>query len=157
MSLRKTFGTNKELERTGRWFDLGVAPNPDKTLPGFKMARMSASNPAYQAAVERISQDLQIAIELDRLNEEVAGPIMRQVFVETILLDWRNVWIDDNDTGPTPYDKDVALRLFEELPDLYMTLFNQAKKLSNFRDNDIEEVAGKLQPSSEELSGQSDT
>ena len=115
--------------------------NRDGSEPGFKMARMHKNNPAYQAAVDKIAKDLRQAIELDTLTEDIAGPVMKGVFVESVLLDWRNV--QEKDGTPIPYSKEAAEKLFDELPDLYMLLVDEAKKLGNFRTKEIEEVSKK--------------
>lgn len=141
MSLYSVFKTDHSKEREGRWFELVGIKNEDGTEPGFKMARMSRANPEYQAAIERLSKDIKQAVDLDTLTEDVAGPIMRGVFVETILLDWRNVY--DENGQAIPYSKEAALKLFTELPDLYLVLVDEASKLSNFRARELDEVAKK--------------
>lgn len=153
--LYKTFQTDRKAEREGRWFDLVGVINEDGTLPGFRMARMSKSNPEYQAAVEHAAKDLKQAFDLDTLTENIAGPVMRKVFVETVLLDWRNV--RDNDNNPITFSKENALKLFEDLPDLYLTLVEQAQKLSNFRNKEVEAVAKKSLPQSNTPLAKDDT
>jgi hypothetical protein len=146
MGLRSTFKANNELERQGRWFDIQSVRNANGTVPGFKMARMHKNNPEYLAAMEKIAKDLRQAIDLDVMTEEVASPIMRGVFVETILLDWRNVWDDPEGTGvevEVPYSKGMADKLMAELSDLYLLLVDEAKKLGNFRDAEVSAVSKK--------------
>lgn len=155
MGLFGVFKANNELERSGRWFDLPVVRNDDGTVPGFKMARMHANNPAYQAALERVSDDIQMAMETGTLNEATAGPVMRGVFLDTILLDWRNV-IDDTGefTGTKgkaiPFNRENADKLLVLVPDLFQILMTEAKKLGNFRSKEVEKIAGELQPQSEQ-------
>lgn len=146
MSLYGTFKTNTEQEREGKWFDLQGVINPDGSTPGFRMARMSRSNPTYQAAMEKHGKDLRQALEMDVLTEDMAGPIMRGVFIDTILLDWRNVY--DEAGVKLPYSKAEAASLMEDLPDLYMLLVSEAQKLGNFRATKLEEVAKKSPPPS---------
>ena len=156
MSLRSTFKTNNELERQGRWFDIVSVRNANGTVPGFKMARMHKNNPEDLAAMERIAKDLRQAIDLDVMTEEVASPIMRGVFVETILLDWRNVF-DVVEGGSTevevPFDKAAADKLMSELPDLYLMLVEEAKKLGNYRDAEVSAVSKKSLPPSKKPLG----
>lgn len=152
MGLYSTFKTNSDLERQGRWFDIVSVKNADGTHPGFKMARMHKNNPEYLAAIEKVSKDLRQAIELDVLTEEAASPVMRRVFIETILLDWRNVFVPDpaNDRQEIEirYSKEEADKLMSELSDLYMLLVEEAKKLGNFRDAEVSAVAKKSLPPS---------
>lgn len=144
MGLYSVFKTNNALEREGRWFDLTSIKNDDGTVPGFKMARMHKNNPEYQSRLERLSKELRQAIELDTLTEDIAGPVMRGVFVEAVLLDWRNVFDEDN--KPIPFSKENADKLLSELPDLYLILADEARKLGNFRNAQVEEVAKKSLP-----------
>jgi hypothetical protein len=151
VSLYSAFKTDKTQERQGRWFDIAGVVNPDGTKPGFKMARMSSGNPAYQAAIEAAAKDMRQALDLDLLTEETASPVMRRVFVDTVLVDWRNVY--DEAGNSLPYSKEAAEKLFEELPDLYLTLAEEARKLANFRTKEVEAVAKKSPQSSSKLSG----
>jgi hypothetical protein len=146
MGLRSTFQTNTKLEREGRWFAITSVKNANGTHPGFKMARMHRNNPEYLAAIEKVSKEMRQAIDLDVLTEEIASPIMRRVFAETILLEWRNVWDSPSPGQPEveiPYDKAAVDKLMTDLPDLYLLLVDEAKKLGNFRDAEVTAVAGK--------------
>lgn len=155
MGLYQTFKTNAGQERQGRWFEIAGVKNDDGTEPGFKMARMAKSNPAYQAAIERVAKDLKQAIELDTLSEDVAGPVMRRVFCEVVLLDWRNV---QNEKGEAiPFNVENALQLFDDLPDLYFVLTTEAAKLGNYRAAEVEAVSKKSSPPSRQLSGNTGT
>lgn len=155
MGLYDTFKTNNSQEREGKWFYLTGVKNDDGTEPGFKMARMSKSNPAYQSAMERVAKDLRQAIALDTLSEDVAGPVMRRVFVEVVLLDWKDVYTENGQA--IPFSADNATKLFEELPDLYFILVEEAQKLSNFRAGEINAVAKKSLPPSKQRSDNTDT
>jgi hypothetical protein len=145
MSLRTAFKTSDDIT-SGRWFTFDSLPNDDKSIPAFKLGYMSNTNPAYQAAMERVSKELRRDIELDILTENTAGPVMRGVFVDTILMDWRNVQTDGGDN--IPFSKEAATAFFAELPELYLTLVGEAKKLANFRAESKEAVAKKSVPPS---------
>jgi len=146
MGIRSTFATNNQLEREGRWFDLTSVKNKNGTSPGFRLARMHKNNPEYSAAVEKIAKELRQAIDLDILTEDVASPIMRRVFVETVLLDWRNFWDDAEGNGvevEIPYSKEAADKYMTEFTDLYMLLIEEARKLSNYRKAEVTAVSEK--------------
>lgn len=140
MGLFKTFQTNGVAERSGKWFEVGE-PNEDGTKPKFLLARMASTNPAYQAALERVAKETRSEMELDILTEDRAGPIMRRVFVDTILLGWQNV--QEEDGTVLEYNKDTALSLLEQLPDLYLVLRTEASRLANYRAVELETVKGK--------------
>lgn len=131
------FKTDNELEVAGKWFDF--SPNTDKTIPGFKLARMSDTNPRYQSAIEALSKELGRDIELDILTEERAKPHFMKVFLDTILVDWRNV--QDAKGNEIPFTKENAAAIFHDLPDLYRVLINEAKKLTNYRNAAVAAVS----------------
>lgn len=145
MSLLSAFKTDKKKEATGFWFeDTGVI-NDDETTPGFLLARASASNPKFAKGAEAIGKKFKRQLETDSLSNEVARTLNKALFLDTILLDWRNVWLPTDDDSGTehlvPYSRENADKLFDLLPDLYELLEGEAKKLSNFRDAEIENDA----------------
>lgn len=154
MGLYQTFQTNREAETSGRWFELVGVVNADKTVPKFRMRRMGSTNPEYQAAIERVASEMKQAVELDTLTEDIAGPIMRQVFVDTVLVGWENV--EGKDGNKIQFSPEAAFTLFEDLPDLYLVLVAEAKKLSNWRAKEVEAVAKKSLPPSKVRSEQTD-
>jgi hypothetical protein len=155
MGLFNTFGTDKALERQGRWFDIAGVVNDDGTKPRFKMARMGRNNPAYQSAMEKHSKELRQAVELETLTNEVAEPVMIAVFCSTVLLDWEHV--QGPDGKEIKFSEKNAIKLFEDLGDLYLVLVEEAKKLSNFRAKELDEAAKKSSQPSVEVSEQTDT
>jgi len=148
MGLYNTFQSDSVREREGRWFEVAAAANNDKTIPGFKMARMHTNNPAYQAALERIYKEHGSSIENDIFESAKARPLLLQVFAETVMLDWRNVQPLDNGVA-IPYSSEAAIKLLEDLPDLYDLLRDYAKKLGYFRRKEEEEATKKSQPLSD--------
>jgi hypothetical protein len=139
MSLYKTFETSRTSENDGIWLT-DFPANDDGTVPGFKIARKSKNNVAYSKAAEKLGKRLQREISLDILTNAQADPALKTLFIETILLDWRNVM--DRDNKPIPYSKENAAKLFEDLPDLFVYLDGEAEKLSNFRKAELEEDTG---------------
>lgn len=139
MGLYNTFATNRDAEVSGVWQEFPA--NDDGTVPGFLVARMGRTNPEYQAAVERLAKKYKRDIELEILDNKTADPVFREVFVDTVLRGWRNV--QDANGKEIPFSKENALKLFEDLPDLYDYLVNKAKALATFRDIEVETAAGK--------------
>lgn len=134
MSLFDTFATNAKAEAEGRWFNFPA--NTDKTVPGFLLARMSRTNPKYQAAVERVGRTFKTEMKLDILSEPMAFEPMLEVFCDTVLLGWRNV--QQKDGTVIDYTRENAIRLMTTLPALYDVLREHANSLSAYRDEQIE-------------------
>jgi len=137
MSLYENFETNKELEVGG--VPMEYSPNKDGTVPTFNVTRMSRSNTRYTKRLEAATKPHRRSIQLETMDNGLAEKISMQVFVDTILLGWKNV---QNRKGEVvPYSKEAALKLFMELPDFYDDLQARASKASEFRDAAIEEEA----------------
>ena len=137
MSLFKQFATNKEAEQDGIWVEYG--PNDDGTIPGFKIARAGKSNKKWAKSVERATKPHRRAMELGTMDNGLAEKLMQSVFVESILLDWRNV--QDKEGKEIKLSKESATALFEALPELYDDLNDKANKAAIFRDEALENEA----------------
>lgn len=150
MGLYNTFKSDGVKEREGRWFSISAAANEDGSVPKFKLARMHSNNPAYQAALERVYKEFGVAIDNEILESGKAKPILLEVFVTTVLLDWENV--QDHEERPIPFSVENATTLLNDLPDLYDVLKDQARKLGNFRKSEEDEAVKKSSPPSDQSS-----
>lgn len=140
MSLFSQFKTNSSKEAEGFWFeDTGVV-NADKTVPGFLLARASRGNPKFAKATEAVSKKFKRQLENDLLSNDAALQINKALFLDTVLLGWRNVQPAD-DGVELPFTRENADWLIAELPDLYDLLEAAARKASNFRDAEVEDDA----------------
>lgn len=138
MSLYNQFATNKEAEVEGVEVEYGA--NADGSIPSFRISRMSKANKKYTKALERATRPHRRAIELETMNNDLAERLFMGVFVDTVLLGWSN--IQDRDGKAIAFNKENALKLFTDLPELYDDLQEKAKKASLFREEAIEEEAG---------------
>lgn len=138
MSLYSQFATNKDAEVEGVWVEYGA--NEDGSIPAFKISRMSKANKKYTKALERATRPHRRAIELETMNNDLAERLFMEVFVDTVLLDWKG--IKQRDGEELEFCKKNALKLFEDLPELYDDLQEKAKKASLFREETLEEEAG---------------
>lgn len=140
MSLYKKFKTNTDTETQGIEIALVGAENSDGSVPTFMISRMGGSNKAYSKALERGTKPFRRQNQMGMLSEDVLRPIVRKAFCETVLKGWRNV-LDEND-NPISYSSQAALKLMEDLPDVYEILQQEAMDISNFRDKAVETEAG---------------
>ena len=74
------------------------------------------------------------------MNNDLAERLFMGVFVDTVLLGWNNV--QDRDGNNIAFNRENALKLFEDLPELYDDLQEKAKKASLFREESLEGEAG---------------
>ncbi len=136
-ALYSLFRTNKDKEQSG--VDIPMGENEDGTVISFRLARAGKTNKQYQTALEAATKPYRRQIELETMQAEKAESIYREVFVNTILLGWSNV--RDEQGQNIPFTRQNALKLFTDLPDLYDTLQAASTKVSNFREEKLEDEA----------------
>jgi len=145
MSLNNQFKTNKTAEIEGVWVE--YAPNNDGTVPAFKIARASKTNKKYQKTLNKKIKPYSKALELGTMDEKLAQKLYTEVFIDSLLIDWRNVKVsdisdDEQAEGFADFTQSNAIELFDKLPDLYDDLEANSKKLSMFRDDELEDDLG---------------
>lgn len=137
MSLYKNYATDKRAEIEGKRIVFGT--NDDGTEIAFILRRMSRSNPEYTKALNKATQPIQREIELETLDNARADAIFLDVFVDTILIGWENV--RDADGNELAFNRENARKLLTDLPDLYDSLQDTAKKATHFREAARERAA----------------
>ncbi len=133
MDLRKRFGTDPKIERDG--VDVHLGGDAYITI-----ARAGGSNVAYQTAMQRALKPVRRAMQADALSNDDAEAIMRNVFADTVVIGWRGIELDG---APLEFSKENAKRLFAELPEVFRIVQEEAQRLSNFRQAEIDE-SGKV-------------
>lgn len=139
MDIWGAFETDTKKVTEGVWLDFVSTPNRDGTVPGFCVAHMDENNPEYAAEAERRLAHLRRDVDAGLMTNALAVPIMRKLFAERILLDWRNV--HDKDGNAIEFTKENAEKFLTALPQLYKMLLAEAQKLQNFRAGSIEVTA----------------
>jgi len=145
MSLRKTFKTDRVAEVEGVEIEVSVNDHNQKPIT-IRIARMSASNKRYTKELNRVTKPHQSAIQNDAMDNDLARKMLQDVFVDTILLGWGNLpkselTGDEKDTELLEFNRENALALFAELPDLYDDWEARANKAAAFREKEREEAA----------------
>jgi hypothetical protein len=108
---------------------------------------MGTTNKRYTKRLEEVTAPHLAAIQNETLDNELGSKILREVFVETVMLGWKNLPKSEltgveTDTDELPYTPENAIALFDALPDFYTVCEGHAKKASNFRAK-AKEKAGK--------------
>lgn len=129
--LYDNYQTDKGAESTGVWIDDSGA--------SFKLARMGGANTKFQRAMTAAMKPYMREIQLGVIDDAALEPILRKVFIDTILVDWKGVTGPSNpetpdvEGDPIPFSADAAVQLFADLPDLYSRLRTEAQSYANFR------------------------
>lgn len=135
MSLYQLFKTSKNLETDGIYIEYGS--DEDGKPIRIKIARAGGSNKAFTKALERATRPYRKAIQSGLLDNATADRLFRDVFADTVVLGWENV--KGPDGKDLPFSRENILKLFEDLPDLFSDLREQASNAALYR----EEVAEK--------------
>lgn len=139
MSLYKQYKTDETKTTEGVAIKLFEAENENGTIPTFYLARMASTNKAYQKAMEAKTRPYRRQIELNTMSEETAIKINIDVFCDTILKGWENV--SDEAGNALPFNKQNAVKLMTDLPDVLDRLTVEAKNIENFRASSLEDEA----------------
>lgn len=148
MSLYSQFKTNADLEREGILLEYGTASNGKPIA--IRIARAGGSNVMFQKRAEALVKPMRRQIQTETADDKQIQRVMRQLYAETVVLGWENVELpvvneDGSRTGAmqfVPYTVANCIKLFEDLPDLFTDLQEQAQRSALFRQTILEAEAG---------------
>ena len=123
MNLFEAFETDKNLENEGVWFEI---------QPGvrFKCARMGPMNKTYKRTLSQKMKPHQRQYQQGTLDETLGENLLKDVFIESVLLDWEGV--TDRKGEPLEFNFNNAKWLFDELPEVYAAISSEAEKAGNY-------------------------
>ncbi len=130
MSLYKLFKTDEHLETDGIWLEYGQNEKGEPIR--IKIARAGGHNSAFSKALEKATRPYRKAIQTGLLDNKTADKLYKEVFADTVVLDWINV--EGPDGKPMEFKRENVLKLFEDLPDLFADLREQANNVALFRE-----------------------
>lgn len=125
-NLDKFFKANSGLEQDGVDFDIGEGIS-------FKVRRFGPSNVRVKSAMATYYKPYAKQVELGTLPAEKSLEINAKVFVDTCLVSWEGVL--DEAGKPLECNKENALKLFKQLPDLFETLWKHANSFENYKED----------------------
>ena len=138
MNLYSQFKTDANLETSGIWLEYGTTD--DNKPVRFKIARAGGSNKAFLKAIEKATRPYRKALQNNMMDNAVADRLFKDVFAETVVLGWENV--KGPDDQPIPFNKANAIKLFNDLPDLFQDIREQANQASLYREELLEADLG---------------
>lgn len=128
-SIYDIYETEAAAEVSGAWIDIGPSQ--------FKLARAGGANEAFQKTATKRLKPFQA--NLDNLPKKAADELAAGIFIDTLLLDWKNVI--GRDGLEIAFSKEAARKLLTELPNLFAALQNEANKMSNYTKANLEAAA----------------
>lgn len=124
-NLDSLYKNNEKFEKEGIWFSVS-----DDTA--FLVRRFGGYNShKVKSAMARYYKPYARMIELGTLGEEKEREIMLKVFIESSIVGWRGVKIDEKEVE---YTFDAAFNLLKKLPDLADSLLAYASESKNYRE-----------------------
>lgn len=142
--LFSAFKTDTDMETSGKWvYPTGEPTESNPNPPAFKIARAGGANKRFtktQAALMKPHRILFRNSEITPEKLEIINDIAKKCFLETVLLDWKDVM--DASGKPVDYSRAAAEDLMKQLPALYDHLMGEAQSLSTFNPASVEDDAG---------------
>jgi len=135
MSLYKQFQTNQKLEQEGVVLNYGE--NSKGQQIEFRVARAGGSNKRYLERMEAKTKPLRRQIQTETVERGTLERVIREVFAETVVLGWSGV--EDADGNSLPFNRANCIKLFNDMPDLFADIQEQAQKFVIFRQEILEE------------------
>ncbi len=129
VSAYSMFETVADAETSGVWVPIGPME--------FKLARTGGANDTFLKTAAKRLKPFQNALE--HMPRKAQDDLAIGIFVDTILMDWKNV--AGRDGVEIAYSKEAAKKLLQELPNLFLALQVEANKMSNFSQEALDNAA----------------
>lgn len=112
----------------------------------FRIARAGGANKAYLKAMADRLKPFRRQIQTETMDEKVGEQLVMEVFVDTVLLGWGSKvpdpeheggtidapYIEDPDGKRLDFDRDNAIKVLTDLPELYRELRAESERLGTF-------------------------
>lgn len=141
MGMYDIFQTDEDLEVSGIWLDYG-----DFRI---KIASAGQGNKKYVRYAEKALKPVRRAMQAGALSNERSLSIMSDIFAKTIVIDWQvkvegnwKTGIEGPDGEIVPFNYENVKKVFEDLPNLFIDIQEQANSIANFRKMELEEDSG---------------
>lgn len=129
MSLYKQFQTDNALEKDGILLQYGTNSKGNPIC--IRIARAGGANHQYVKRMEAKVKPYRRQIQNETIEKALLENIVKDVFAECVVLGWENV---EDETGKElPFTKDNCIKLFTDLPDLFLDVQEQAQRAALFR------------------------
>lgn len=132
-NLHAMYGTNKKFEQEG--VDFVVSEKDEKAGTeevSFRVRRFNGSNPRVKSAMAQYYKPHARQIQSDTLSVAKGNHIAMCIFIDVCLVSW--VGVKDAEGKPIECNKENALKLFQELPDLFAALQEHSNNHQNYKD-----------------------
>lgn len=143
MGLYDAYETNKNLEREGIILDYGTN-SKDQPIQ-IRIARAGGANAKFAKVLELKMKPYKRALANDTMDNKAAERLLIEAYADTVVLGWEGV--EDRDGNPMEFSKENVVKLFTDLPDLFIDVQQQSQKSALFRAEVLEGEQGNSQRS----------
>lgn len=126
--------TDKELEQRGVWLEYD-----DYRI---RIARAGGANKPFLRAAEEFRRKHKHELRWDLMKTEEQNEEAIKIYARTIVLDWEGVV--DQHGEPMPLTYENIVKLFTDLPDLFINVQERATDLALWKAYLDEQAAGNL-------------
>lgn len=130
-AISKAYGTSRKLEQEGVWFDYGEG------VGRWLLARAGGSNQRFNKVKERHLKPLRRRIQSGNISEDMLSKVMIQIYAEAVVLDWRNVVVNEGDQ-PLEYSRENVIKVLTDYPDLFNEIMSDSTERAPYLE-DLEE------------------
>lgn len=144
MSLYSQFQTDKNVEKEGVVLEYGKTK--DGRTISIRIARAGGANTRYSKLLEAATKPYRRQLQNETMDNEVAEALTKKVYAQAVVLGWENVEFpvldkDGKMTGKfekAEFTVDNCVKLFTDLPDLWLDIQQQAARAALFRQDILE-------------------
>ena len=132
-NLYELFETDNTLETEGIWYTF------DKDTK-FLLARAGGANTRFTKVLEAKTRPYRRQIDNGTIDNDLGNQLLIEAFSEAVVLGWSGV--TDKAGKEMKYSVANCVKLLTDLPDLFTELREEATRVANFRNEEIEADAG---------------
>lgn len=129
MSIFSQYQTDRNLEIKGISYEVGETDDGKPIT--FVLARAGGHNVDWTKAVAKGARGKERKLNPSAVDPVAAKQLILSAFVDSVLLGWSNV--TDLDGNEIPFNRENALHLMRELPDLFSELLSVAQDSTAYR------------------------
>jgi hypothetical protein len=138
MNLYTLFKADAKAEKEGIWLEYGSTV--DEKPVRIRIARAGGANVQYAKRLEALVKPHRRQIQTETIDTELVQKLLKQVYAETVVLAWENV--TDEHGQPLPFSAANVIKLFTDLPDLWLDVQEQAQRAALYRADVLAAEAG---------------
>lgn len=129
MGLYDAFETDKSLERDGIFLDYGFNTKDEPIQ--IRIARAGGANTKFAKVLEQKMKPYKRALANDTMDNKVAEKLLIEAYADSVVIGWTGV--EDKEGNALEFNRENVVKLFTDLPDLFLDVQQQSQKSTLYR------------------------